>query len=602
MQVFNSRNAFYKTPFGAVKQNTNIDFSIALDRRDIHPSLSIQKENNDIQKLAMKFKKQENGKFIFTISFVPLETGLYFYCFDLGDNGYGVYNAGKGEGKIAKNGGKFQLTVYDKNFTTPEQAKGKVFYQIFPDRFYEGNKKSTLYFSDRIYRENKDEEPFFYPSTQPDGYLNKDYFGGDLKGIADKLDYLEELGVRYIYLNPIFEAHSNHRYNTANYMKIDPDLGTLEDFHNLCEKAHKRNMRIILDGVFSHTGSDSIYFNKEGRYTSNGAFNHLDSPYRKWYDFSSKYECGYRAWWGFDTLPEVNENEPDYINFICAENGVIDYWLSQGADGFRLDVADELPDDFIDKIRIAIKKHGDDKLLIGEVWEDATNKISYNKRRRYLLGSGLDSTMNYPFRTAILNFLTGTSGHNFCEDIFTIYENYPKEALDVAMNSLSTHDTPRAITALCGEDPYGTNRYWQSNRLLSADNYEKAKKLIVCGFALLFTLPGVPCIYYGDEIGMQGYRDPFNRGYFKWWNMDRYILDNVKHISAIRNNNHIFAKGNLYFIYASDECISYVRYSDNHKYEVLTAVNRGNTPVEIKHRDKIYKVNPLSYIIEPIFE
>ena len=600
MQVFNSRNEFYKTPFGAVKQNTTINFSIALDRRDIFPSLAIQKENEDIQKLAMKFTKQENGKFIFTVSFVPFDTGLYFYFFDLGDNGYGVYNASKGDGKIAKNGGRFQLTVYYKNFKTPQQAKGKIFYQIFPDRFYEGVKKNKLHFEDRIYRPDKDGEPYFITDDQPDGYLNKDYYGGDLQGIIDKLDYLESLGVNYIYLNPIFEAHSNHRYNTADYMKIDPDLGTIEDFRNLCKNAHKKNMRIILDGVFSHTGSDSVYFNKENRYNSIGAYNSTNSPYRKWYNFSSEFECGYKAWWGFDTLPEVNENEPDYINFICGKNGVIDYWLSQGADGFRLDVADELPDSFIEKIRIAVKSHGDDKLLIGEVWEDATNKISYNQRRKYLLGKGLDSTMNYPFRTAILDFLSGKSGENFCEQIFTIFENYPKEALDVAMNSLSTHDTPRAITALCGENPYGTDRYWQSQRKLSKESYERARKLIVCGFAMLFTLPGVPCIYYGDEIGMQGYRDPFNRGYFQWWNIDKYILNNVKSISKKRSSYNVFIDGKIHFIHADNDSISYVRYSEKHDKEVLVIVNRGDNNISLEYNNKIYTVLPLDYIIENI--
>ena len=598
MRIFNSRDEFYKKPFGAVKQDTEITFTIALDSDDIVPFLSIQCENAENQKYAMSLKGKENGKFLFTVSFVPKNNGLYFYCFELGDKG--IFNHGKGDGILAQSGNRFQLTVYDKSFSTPQQAKGKVFYQIFPDRFYEGRKKDKLSFIDRVYRPDKEGEPFFYPTEQPDGYLNKDYYGGDLAGITEKLDYLKELGVGYIYLNPIFEAHSNHRYNTADYMKIDPELGTLEDFHKLCDAAHSRDIRIILDGVFSHTGSDSVYFNKEGRYDSKGAYNNEDSPYRSWYEFSPRFPCGYRAWWGFETLPETNEKNPDFIKFICGKGGVIDYWLSQGADGFRLDVADELPDSFIDTIRTTVKAHGEDKLLIGEVWEDATNKISYNKRRRYLLGTGLDSTMNYPFRVSILDFLTGKSGYAFCDEIMTICENYPKEALDVAMNNLSTHDTPRAMTALCGENPYSTDRYWQSKRLLTAEKYILAQKLIVCGYALLFTLPGLPCIYYGDEIGMQGYRDPFNRGYFTWWAMDKYIQDNIKKMSAFRNSHDVFAEGKIHFVYSSDECVAYTRYDKSTDKEVFIAVNKSPVDKIISFNGKEYTVPAMYYIMEEI--
>ncbi len=599
MRIFNSRDEFYKKPFGAVNQETTVTFSIALDSDKVNPFLSIQCDTAENQKYAMSPIGVRNGKFIFTVSFVPHNTGLYFYYFDLGGQ-TGIYNIGKGDGCISSSGKKFQLTVYDKNFSTPSNAKGKVFYQIFPDRFYEGKKKTKLSYSDRIYRPDKDGEPFFYPNEQPNGYLNKDYYGGDLQGIIEKLDYLYNLGVGYIYLNPIFEAHSNHRYNTANYMKIDPELGTLDDFKALCRYAHNKGMRIILDGVFSHTGSDSIYFNKEGRYNSNGAYGNPDSPYRSWYEFSSRFPCGYRAWWGFDTLPETNEKNQEYVNFICGKGGVIDYWLSNGADGFRLDVADELPDEFIEHIRIAVKSHGDDKLLIGEVWEDATTKISYNKRRKYLLGTGLDTTMNYPFRSSILNFLAGKADNNFCEEIMTICENYPKEALDVAMNNLSTHDTPRAMTALCGENPYSTDRYWQSKRVLSDNNYAKAKKLIVCGFALLFTLPGVPCIYYGDEIGMQGYRDPFNRGYFTWWAIDKYILENVKKLSNFRNSHSIFKEGKIFFVHYSDDCVAYVRYSSNFDKDVFIAVNKGANDETIMYNGKKYVVPAMYYLIEEI--
>ncbi|MEG2082538.1 MAG: glycoside hydrolase family 13 protein, partial [Oscillospiraceae bacterium] len=541
--------------------------------------------------------ENKDGNDVFAARFCAEECGLYFYSFDLGYDNLGVYNATKGDGIVCAQGEPFQLTVYKSDFSVPEKVKGKIFYQIFPDRFYESQPKQSLSFSDRIYRTDKDGEPYFYPTEQPNGWLNKDFFGGDFRGIMEKLPYLCELGVGYIYLNPIFEAHSNHRYNTANYMKVDPDLGTLQDFKALCEICHTKGIAVILDGVFSHTGSDSIYFNKEGRYGDGGAYRDKKSPYRKWYDFDSKYPCGYRAWWGFPTLPEVNEYEPCYTSYICGENGVIDFWLSQGADGFRLDVADELPDEFIAKIRTAVKRNGKDKLLLGEVWEDASNKISFGKRRKYLLGEELDTTMNYPFRTAILNFLREGDGYSFCESIFSICENYPKGSLDIALNSLSTHDTPRAMTALCGYDPYGTDRACQTMHFLSVEEYERAQKLIVCGFALLYGLPGVPCIYYGDEIGMQGYRDPFNRGYFKWWAVDNFIQDAVKLFGNFRSTHSIFAEGRIHFIHATQDCVAFIRFEPHSENQVIIGVNRGDKPEIFEYGEKSYTINPLDFLM-----
>lgn len=597
MQAFNSRNEFFKLPFGAVSEDRTLSFKIALDRSDISPYLVIFRDGGESKRYSMAFTENKDGKNIFAVFISCEEYGLYYYYFDIGYDGLKIYNVGKGDGAIAASGAPFQLTVYKKNFDTPAKAKGKVFYQIFPDRFYESGEKESLHFADRVYRKNKKGEPYFYPTNTYDGFLNRDYFGGNLQGIIEKLPYLVGLGVDYIYLNPIFEAHANHRYNTADYMKIDPDLGTLQDFRELCHSARENGIGIILDGVFSHTGSDSIYFNKEGRYGESGAYKDVNSPYRSWFDFDQKYPCGYRAWWNFETLPEVNENEPRYIDYICGAGGVVDYWLSQGASGFRLDVADELPDSFIRLLRKRVKSHGQDKLLIGEVWEDATNKISFGTRREYLLGDGLDTVMNYPFRTAIIDFLRNGDGFLFCERVVTICENYPKEALDVAMNSLSTHDTPRAMTYLCGENPDSTDRYWQSNRYLSVENYEKAQLLISCGFALLFGLPGVPCIYYGDEIGMQGYRDPFNRGYFRWWSIDEHIQKNVQTFSSFRKDNDIFAEGRIHFVFASLNSVAFIRYEKCSAKKVIIGANRGKDTEEFEYEGQKYTLEPLGFLM-----
>ena len=420
---FNSRCAEYKTPFGAVPAGQTVTWRLTVPERlgYVDPHLVLTKDREDPVHYRMNFDGQTPGVNHFVFQLAPTTSGLYFYHFDLYTDFRKIYRTANGEGELTwVNGLDWQLTVYEPDFKTPDWIKDGTMYQIFPDRFYEGVPNKPLPFADRIYRPDKTGEPYFWPNEQSDGYLNMDYYGGDFAGIQQKLPYLEELGVTCIYLNPIFEAHANHRYNTANYLKADPLLGTNEDFAALCAEAKKHGIRIILDGVFSHTGSDSLYFNREGRYGPGGAYRDRNSPYRSWYDFDSGYVGGYRSWWGFETLPEVEEEDPSYGNFVCGKGGVIDTWLGLGASGFRLDVADELPDDFIEKIRAAVKAHGEDKLLIGEVWEDATTKEAFDHRRTYLRGHGLDATMNYPFRNAAVAFARGEDASAVGEHIMSI--------------------------------------------------------------------------------------------------------------------------------------------------------------------------------------
>ena len=372
---FNSRLPRYKTPFGAIAAGTPVTLRLDVPGSFgyVDPHLVLTKDREDPVHYRMEYTGQSDGVNHFAVTVTPTTSGLYFYYFDLYTDFRKICRGPGAEGHLTwVLEDSWQLTVYEPDFQTPDWIKSGTMYQIFPDRFYEGDPDKTMPFADRIYRADKEGEPYFWPTEQPEGYLNMDYFGGDFLGIQKKLPYLKGLGVTCIYLNPIFEAHANHRYNTADYLKADPLLGTNEDFAALCKEASRQGIRIILDGVFSHTGSDSRYFNREGRYGPGGAYRDRHSPYRSWYDFDSGYACGYRSWWGFETLPEVEEESPSYIDFVCGPGGVIDTWLGLGASGFRLDVADELPDDFIEKIRAAIKAHGADKLLIGEVWEDAT--------------------------------------------------------------------------------------------------------------------------------------------------------------------------------------------------------------------------------------
>ena len=596
---FNSRCAEYKTPFGAVPAGQTVTWRLTVPERlgYVDPHLVLTKDREDPVHYRMDFDGQTPGVNHFVFQLAPTTSGLYFYHFDLYTDFRKIYRTANGEGELTwVNGLDWQLTVYEPDFKTPDWIKDGTMYQIFPDRFYEGVPNKPLPFADRIYRPDKTGEPYFWPNEQSDGYLNMDYYGGDFAGIQQKLPYLEELGVTCIYLNPIFEAHANHRYNTANYLKADPLLGTNKDFAALCAEAKKHGIRIILDGVFSHTGSDSLYFNREGRYGPGGAYRDRNSPYRSWYDFDSGYVGGYRSWWGFETLPEVNEENPSYVEFITGKGGVIDTWLRRGAAGFRLDVADELPDAFIEKIRAAVKRVSPEKFLLGEVWEDATTKFGFDKRRTYLLGKGLDSVMNYPFKNAVLDFVKGKPAQQAMNEILSICEHYPAPALNTALNFLSTHDTERALTVIADEPANGRGREWQSGRNVSGEAYEEGMLRLRMAYAIIYTLPGLPCLYYGDEIGMQGYRDPFNRGYYCWDSHEERLKPVLAQLAQLRHSCEAFRTGALRVLRAEGGVLHYQRVGATETAEII--VNRSeHIIVEPLASGKHTEVNPMGFTI-----
>ena len=596
---FNSRCAEYKTPFGAVPAGQTVTWRLTVPERlgYVDPHLVLTKDREDPVHYRMDFDGQTPGVNHFVFQLAPTTSGLYFYHFDLYTDFRKIYRTANGEGELTwVNGLDWQLTVYEPDFKTPDWIKDGTMYQIFPDRFYEGVPNKPLPFADRIYRPDKTGEPYFWPNEQSDGYLNMDYYGGDFAGIQQKLPYLEELGITCIYLNPIFEAHANHRYNTANYLKADPLLGTNEDFAALCAEAKKHGIRIILDGVFSHTGSDSLYFNREGRYGPGGAYRDRNSPYRSWYDFDSGYVGGYRSWWGFETLPEVNEETPSFVEFITGEGGVIDTWLRRGVAGFRLDVADELPDEFIEKIRTAVKRVSPEKFLLGEVWEDATTKFGFDHRRTYLLGKGLDSVMNYPFKNAVLGFVCGRDAGQTMTDILSICEHYPAPAMDTALNFLSTHDTERALTVIADEPANGRGREWQSGRCVTGEAYEEGMLRLRMAYAIIYTLPGVPCLYYGDEIGMQGYRAPFNRAFFCWDSHEKRLKPVLAQLAQLRHSCEAFRTGELRVLRAQDGILHYQRVGEAETAEII--VNRSeHIIVEPLASGKHTEVNPMGFTI-----
>ena len=577
--LFNSFDPYFKQPFGAVRAGQTVRLSLCIPEElgYVDPHLVLKKEGKfDVPVYyRMNFNGQTPRQNHFSVE-VPLnDPGLYFYYFDLYTDFRRIVRGPDNCGVISwQDGESWQITVYEQDFETPESIKGKVFYQIFPDRFCEGVENKPMPFADRIYQADKHAEPFWQPN-EVGGHLNEDYFGGDLKGIQQKLPYLHEMGVDFIYLNPIFEAHSNHRYNTADYLNVDPLLGTNEDFEALCTAAQKYGIGIVLDGVFSHTGSDSRYFNREGRYGEGGAYRDPNSPYRCWYDFGPQYKGGYRSWWGFETLPEVDEETPSYVEFITGPGGVIDTWLRRGAAGFRLDVADELPDEFIEKVRAAVKRVSPEK---------------------FLLGKGLDSVMNYPFKNAVLDFVKGKPAEQAMTEILTICEHYPAPAMDTALNFLSTHDTERALTVIADEPANGRGRAWQSGRCVTGDAYEEGLLRLRMAYAIIYTLPGVPCLYYGDEIAMQGYRDPFNRAFFRWDAHEQRLRPVLAQLAQLRHTCEAFRTGQLRVLRAEDGILHYQRVGKVETAEII--VNRTeHIIVETLASGKSTEVNPMGFTI-----
>ena len=523
--LFDSKKEKFKKPFGAIKTGQVCFFNILVPESCPAQNVYIIFEK-DGEKIWHEMDRFENecGYVSFKTEIVFDNPALYFYWFYIkkAEGGFNLYKQGYADTNMEA-GEKWQLTCYNADYRTPKWAMGAVIYQIFPDRF---NKKGECNISGKLTPFKVHESLNDNPDNHPDAECNwnNDFFGGNLAGITDKLDYLKDLGVSVIYLNPIVKAFSNHRYDTADYLSVDPMLGNIYDFKNLCDEAHKRNIRIIFDGVYNHTGKRSIYFES--------AINEENSPYKDWYDFKN-FPHDYVSWWGINTLPQIKKGHPDFINFIAEK--VIPYWLALGADGVRLDVADELTDGFIQKIFKEVKRVNKDALIIGEVWEDASNKISYGVRRKYLLGNELDSVMNYPFLNAIIGFVKEEkNAEQFSSEIMTIVENYPTEILHSCMNSLSTHDTARILTVL-----------------------ERNIVALKTAVFLQFMLPGAPCIYYGDEIGMEGGTDPYNREYFKWNNIDENLQKFFKKMAHLKNYFTQLKIGNIVFENEKDVLVFY---------------------------------------------
>lgn len=577
--LFDSRQEQYKTPFGTLRAGNSCVLHMDVPESSGATSVTLVMENCDEQPCCEFTFEKERVSGVYTTwrcEFTMQERGLYFYWFRIGkrDGSFRLFRQGNQTNMEA--GEKWQLSIIPQDFTVPDYARGAVMYQIMPDRFF---KVGECDLTDKLcpfwVHENLSDTPQY--TADAEGNWCNDFYGGNLQGIRAKLSYLHTLGVGVLYLNPIFMAYSNHRYDTADYKRIDPMLGTADDFAALCRDAHALEMRVILDGVFSHTGSNSVYFDAKGIF-GHGAVSDPNSPYRAWYRFRH-YPDDYDAWWNMPTLPNIEELSESYVNYIIEDDdSVLAHWLNLGADGFRLDVVDELPDEFVRKLKKRLRVLKPDALLLGEVWEDASNKRAYGVSRRYFVDGELDSVMNYPWQKGIVAFVRGEDdGSALGEGIMRLAENYPPEVLACVMNLLSTHDTMRILTVLGGEY-HASKAEWATARLSPEARALAVRRLHTAAF-LQFMLPGMASIYYGDEVGMEGGADPFCRRYYPWSAGDESLRSFYAALCRVKNETQALKTGDVRVTEAGNGRLSFVRKTENQVVEVY--VNQSEVGWEL---------------------
>ena len=454
--------------------------------------------------------------------------------------------------------GERQLLLYSPDFTASRSFRRGPVYQIFVDRFSKSENHDIPPKPDAVLDPDWDNGIPQYGAYPGADVENNVFFGGNLYGIAEKLDYISSLGVTTIYLSPIFDAHSNHKYDTGDYLSVDPMFGGDEAFFYLCQRAREYGIDVILDGVFNHTGDDSVYFNRPGKYNSLGAYQSKASVYYDWYTFRH-FPDDYECWWNVKILPRVDSSNLSYRDFI--ENKVVAKWMngSRGASGWRLDVADELSDEFLYGFRSAVRRESSDAVIIGEVWEDASDKVSYGKRREYLYGKQLDSVMNYPLRDAVISYVLHGDVMKLRRATECTYRRYPKESSDTLLNFLGTHDTERILSVFGEADAQGKSNAELSVMRLSTAQREAAIDRLRLAYTLICGLFGVPCIFYGDEAGLEGYHDPFCRRPFPWNNIESRLLEHYRRIGQIRRDYPVFRDGLFKLLYLSPNALAYIR-------------------------------------------
>ncbi len=560
---------------------TELHFSLKVKRSlaTVNAYLLFAHDGEEPQYYEGDFETLECGMDSYTFpSITENNAGLYFFGFELHTSTGKWYVYGDGslgfEMKYTD-----QMLLWDEQFESPEWLDGGIIYQIFVDRFCKGSKTVPCRADAVLYTDWDNGVPEF--AAKPGDYLrNNTFFGGTLWGVAEKLDYLKSLNVKCIYLCPIFKAYSNHKYDTVDYMTVDEMFGGEEALVNLLKKAKQKGIGVILDGVFNHVGDHSIYFDRFGEY-GNGACQSKNSPYYDWFSFID-YPHTYESWWGIDTLPRVRR-EAAFTSFVCDEGGVVDKYMKLGVNGFRFDVVDELECDFVDKLCAAVKRGKSDAYVVGEVWEDASDKVAYDERKRYFQGKQLDAVMNYPLRNALIDYAMNGNSKHLAYTVEALNKRYPKHKTKYMMNFLGTHDTERILTVLGGDEGHKYSNTELSTKRMNAERKRTAVNRLKIASLLQMTLPGVPCVYYGDEVGMEGYHDPFNRCPFPWGREDTELLDWFKSIAALRKTEKVLNGSELKITHAEGGLFGFER-----EGKILVLTNNGDESVTVT-LDKAYK-------------
>ncbi|WP_457423210.1 glycoside hydrolase family 13 protein [Roseateles sp. P5_E7] len=601
---FDSRNAESKAPFGAQPTGSEVRFNIGNDVPGLkRATLVIERRQmsgnqeqlayKPVARIAMTPHSHGLGTG-FSASHRFDATGIYGYWFEIetAQGRYALQNnkdtiywtrekGSMGPASVERLPSnlnrirRYRQTVYAPDFKVPDWARDIVYYYVFPERFRNGDKANDPRpgggrpqdrYQDRdVERHATWNEKPFKPGTGDgsDKLFNNDFFGGDLAGVIEKLDYIKSLGANALYLTPVFRAPSNHKYDAADYKQIDPAFGTNEDFVRLCAEAAKRGIRVIPDTSLNHVGSDSPYFNRFNNFPAGGAFDggkiNPASPYASWFKFKPQEtdpDKQFQGWVGVKDLPELNKDDPSWRAYAYRDtDSVTNYWLDRGAAGWRMDVAPWVPDDFWREWRQAVKTKKPDALTVAETWFDSS---------KYLLGDMFDSTMNYIFRNAVLDYAAGKPARLMTANLELMREAYPPQSFSALMNLLSTHDQPRALHHF-GED---------SDRAL-------AKQRLRLAVFFQMTYPGSPTIYYGDEVGLGGGEDPFNRAPYPWADEggqpDVALLADFKRLTRMRHDLPVLRHGSLSAPLFVDDHVVVLARQDG-KTWALTATNNSTAP------------------------
>ncbi|WLD92769.1 alpha-amylase family glycosyl hydrolase [Alkalihalobacillus sp. AL-G] len=656
----NTWKELYRKPFGAVKAGEEVTIRLEAAKGDLTSAKVLLKNyttgNSELIKMNQAGWTEIEGKGeveYWKAAFTPEDKGVYGYKF-IAYDGKAVkeYGEDTAQGKTGHAGDKvldlFQLTVFDPDYKTPDWMKEAVVYQIFPDRFYNGNPDN-----DDAKNHARGDEPIEHQEWEQlpdnprlqnsgnyngDGIWSNDFFGGDIKGVHEKLDYIQSLGVNTIYLNPVAHASSNHKYDATDYTSIDPMFGSPKEFKKFTHELKKREMHLILDGVFNHVGDDSIYFDRYGKYETVGAYEYWariydlinkeglseetakaqaekefiaegqvfsDYGFHNWFNIENKKvdvgteteRYSYQAWWGFDSLPEIASipgevapydselNNEQFANYIMYDkDSVAKSWLKRGGSGWRLDVANEVDPQFWREFRDEIKntktKTMDDPLILGEIWDDAS---------KYFLGDLYDSVMNYRFRGAVIDYLKNGDSEGAADQLTAIQEDYPKEAFYNLMNLMGSHDTARAVFILGNGTDSAERAEFDQNY-----DHELGINRLKLAATFQFGYPGAPTVYYGDEAGVTGSKDPDDRRTYPWGSENDKLIGHYQTLGKVREQHQdLFAHGDLVNLLAEDDMLVYGRSTD-HQYG-LVAINRGTEDKTVQIDVSEFVLNGVSF-------